>query len=737
MSEPRTDGATRRKTWDRTGQAVNIKDTDVKSDSLAGKGVDPSYREYLAVLQEKNRILRELRKKEEKKKEALAQRERGFEVNFLGANEERIRKKQENDKGGGALRKDQRSNVRQRSAWQKGSIQIQTMRGSVIRLAPPSMEQTRESMQWLVSEEGRTWLETEQGQDWLQTEPDEDKDGRAEGSLVRDSLRILAATLKLFQFLDRDGDGFIEALDWVEVLHDIDTSEELSLHTVSEFQSADSDEDLYSEDVDRGDMMEEEGENADVEEEQYEDDFASDDDAVNIFSQGSDGESKGELPHARVKNEDEISEESFEDDEESLEKTIEEIESDGSLHDEFEAAVDEAEKVWSQPSSTKTMSAQESNARIIRSALPPMSSASSSSLLPRRATSARDVKEGAESSSSANAVNKDKKELDAILAALARENEEVASTPKASQVEQEFAKDNFIGISKSQDNTGAATGSSEKKLFQREVVATTERSPDPMKAVSSVLAKETRQIPAVALDSGDAKYKSGLSPPPSSSQHQLAQEDDEKLKHDNELVVHVLSNWGNKKVVGLTEIELFDETGSKVRIANAQVSTFGFKSSTDRSNRLINGCKLTTNDADMWSAYLSEEGEGGQIVFVLPAQVCIGAVRLWNYNKSMLDSDKGVSITSDFSTTVELIDGIKLPVVTFEEETKLVVQPVQDVRLRDVEEGEPIWLTGKDSKQSSSDQLLPSLPSADVMGEIPLLVMRDEMISSAIRDEMR
>ena len=79
MSEPRTDGSTRRKTWDRTGQAVNIKDTDVKSDSLAGKGVDPSYREYLAVLQEKNRILRELRKKEEKKREALAQRERGFE----------------------------------------------------------------------------------------------------------------------------------------------------------------------------------------------------------------------------------------------------------------------------------------------------------------------------------------------------------------------------------------------------------------------------------------------------------------------------------------------------------------------------------------------------------------------------------------------------------------------------------------------------------------------------------
>ena len=52
-------------------------------------------------------------------------------------------------------------------------------------------------------------LQTEQGQDWLQTEPDEEEDGQAEGSLVRDSLRILAATLKVTdesQTLDTDAD---------------------------------------------------------------------------------------------------------------------------------------------------------------------------------------------------------------------------------------------------------------------------------------------------------------------------------------------------------------------------------------------------------------------------------------------------------------------------------------------------------------------------------------------------
>ena len=47
-------------------------------------------------------------------------------------------------------------------------------------------------------------------------------------------------------------------------------------------------QDLYSEDVvDRGDMMEEEGENADVQEEQYEDDFASEDEVWTSLSCGT------------------------------------------------------------------------------------------------------------------------------------------------------------------------------------------------------------------------------------------------------------------------------------------------------------------------------------------------------------------------------------------------------------------------------------------------------------------
>ena len=64
---------------------------------LVPQGVDPSYREYLAVLQEKNRILKELRKKEEDRVAALTERERNFDLNFKGANEDRIKRKQEQE----------------------------------------------------------------------------------------------------------------------------------------------------------------------------------------------------------------------------------------------------------------------------------------------------------------------------------------------------------------------------------------------------------------------------------------------------------------------------------------------------------------------------------------------------------------------------------------------------------------------------------------------------------------
>lgn len=266
-----------RKTWDTAG-SIHLKETEGRNEALSSQGVDPSYREYLAVLQEKNRILKELRKKEEERQAAISERERGFDLNFKGANEDRIRRKQEREQlaggkapraGSAGARHRAGSNavpIPGRSTWHKGSVHIQTTRGSVIRLAPPRSEQTRESMQWLVSEEGRSWLDSDDGQHWLEGEdgamqPDRgchDADP-SRNERVEEVLALVAATLKyngltleegfaefdsdsdgrvtlddidsvvkslamemneadtrnMFTLLDKDGDGFVDVVDWV------------------------------------------------------------------------------------------------------------------------------------------------------------------------------------------------------------------------------------------------------------------------------------------------------------------------------------------------------------------------------------------------------------------------------------------------------------------------------------------------------------------------------------------
>jgi hypothetical protein len=267
-----------RKTWAAAG-SVHLKETEGRNEALGSQGVDPSYREYLAVLQEKNRMLRELRRQEEERQAAISERERGFDLNFKGANEDRIRRKQEREQASGARAPRAGSagarhraqagttGTRGRSTWHQGSVHIQTARGSVIRLAPRQSAQTRESMQWLVSEEGRSWLDSDDGQEWLEAQEESGRleDGGAgqdRSARVEEAMALVVATLKyngltleegfaefdsdsdghvtlndvdsvvkslamelseddtrqLFAALDKDGDGLVDVVDWVRAI---------------------------------------------------------------------------------------------------------------------------------------------------------------------------------------------------------------------------------------------------------------------------------------------------------------------------------------------------------------------------------------------------------------------------------------------------------------------------------------------------------------------------------------
>ena len=84
-----------RKTWGKPSTVPELKEEPSRPEALTPAGADPSYLEYLAVLQERNRVLRELRRQEELRVATEKERERGFEVNFPEANQERLRLKEE------------------------------------------------------------------------------------------------------------------------------------------------------------------------------------------------------------------------------------------------------------------------------------------------------------------------------------------------------------------------------------------------------------------------------------------------------------------------------------------------------------------------------------------------------------------------------------------------------------------------------------------------------------------
>eukprot|EP00826_Nyctotherus_ovalis_P045761 TRINITY_DN5095_c0_g1_i2.p1 TRINITY_DN5095_c0_g1~~TRINITY_DN5095_c0_g1_i2.p1 ORF type:complete len:385 (-),score=70.28 TRINITY_DN5095_c0_g1_i2:53-1207(-) len=106
----------------------------------------------------------------------------------------------------------------------------------------------------------------------------------------------------------------------------------------------------------------------------------------------------------------------------------------------------------------------------------------------------------------------------------------------------------------------------------------------------------------------------------------------------NELVIRVLSTWGHPHVAGLTEVELYDNEGKKIE-ATLTVRHLG-SGPTQPVERLVNGKMYTNDEKLMWIAYLPLPPKQLELVFTLPTAP--DGVIIWNYNKSSIDSVKGV-----------------------------------------------------------------------------------------------
>lgn len=101
------------------------------------------------------------------------------------------------------------------------------------------------------------------------------------------------------------------------------------------------------------------------------------------------------------------------------------------------------------------------------------------------------------------------------------------------------------------------------------------------------------------------------------------------------------------------------------------------------AGRMLNGSYLTTDERKMWTAAMPDFKKSLEILISLPFNVTPGALRIWNYNRSTLDSVKGLkeieielngktvyqglvnrgagNAFTDYSTLIPFVQGIKIP----------------------------------------------------------------------------
>lgn len=111
----------------------------------------------------------------------------------------------------------------------------------------------------------------------------------------------------------------------------------------------------------------------------------------------------------------------------------------------------------------------------------------------------------------------------------------------------------------------------------------------------------------------------------------------------HELVLRVISTWGHGYQAGLTEIELLSLTGLKITVPPAMIRARNEEgSSLANPSKMVDGVARTEDEKHMWVGQMPGPPACLEIVISYQPTEVLGGIRVWNYNKSFLDSIKGV-----------------------------------------------------------------------------------------------
>ena len=110
--------------------------------------------------------------------------------------------------------------------------------------------------------------------------------------------------------------------------------------------------------------------------------------------------------------------------------------------------------------------------------------------------------------------------------------------------------------------------------------------------------------------------------------------------NDSTFVISIISNWGNKKQVGITEIEVFDHNNRKIKITECKI-TGGEGSPT---NLLFNNKMHSRNENEMWVCDINKKNSNANINIYLYFYLVdagrkknniwknINYILIWNFN---------------------------------------------------------------------------------------------------------
>lgn len=114
-------------------------------------------------------------------------------------------------------------------------------------------------------------------------------------------------------------------------------------------------------------------------------------------------------------------------------------------------------------------------------------------------------------------------------------------------------------------------------------------------------------------------------------------------KDTHVLNLRVLSTWGSLDKAGLTEIDVFDEKGQQIKLTKHLFQVNNQKPGTlSHIENIIDGVTQTSDEKHMWYAIMPDLPQSLEILITCQSQHGVGAVKVWNYNRNLLDTIIGV-----------------------------------------------------------------------------------------------